>query len=41
MTDHQLELLILMSCEKDFMDTIHLDSIAEKWAALKAQKIKT
>ena len=41
MTDHRLESLILMSCEKDLTDTIHLDSIAEKWAALKARRIKT
>ena len=41
MTDHRLESLILMSCEKDLTDTINLDSIAEKWAALKARRIKT
>ena len=39
MTDHRLEALILMSCEKDPTDTIYLDSIAEKWAALKARRI--
>ncbi len=39
MTDHRLESLILMSCEKHLTDTIHLDSIVEKWAALKARRM--
>ncbi len=41
MTDQRLESLILMSCEKDLTDIIELDSIAEKWANLKARRIKT
>ena len=39
MGDQRLESLLLMSCEKDFTDSIDFECVARDWADLKTRRI--
>ena len=38
-SDERLEELMLMACEKDITDEVHLDSLATLWARLKVSRV--